>query len=171
MGQTLSSFRYRRWTYHQLGHIVPWCGLACKKYNPRVDLLALRRGHALDRQIAMDDTKDIHRLALVLVDTLDLDIEHGLGVDSNAEGGLDVCRKPLLVIGLGCRPLLLEDRVAVMLQQPLEFVEVFEPCVGAKGLSDEFRECGVALIKPATGGNPFSCHSRRGDRDQIRTEA
>ena len=59
----------------------------------------------------MDDTEDIHGLALVLVDTLDLDIEHGLGVDSNAEGGLDVCCECLLVIGLGRSPLLLEERV------------------------------------------------------------
>lgn len=57
----------------------------------------------------MDDTENIHRLALVLVDTLDLDIEHGLGVDSDAESGLDICRKLLLVIGLGRCPLLLED--------------------------------------------------------------
>ncbi len=59
----------------------------------------------------MDDTEDIHRLALVLVDTLDLDIEHGLGVDGNAEGGLDVCCERLLIICLGRGPLLLEDRI------------------------------------------------------------
>ena len=58
-----------------------------------------------------------------------------------------------------------------MLQQPLELVEVFEPGVGAKGLGDEFRQCGVALIKPATEGKPFSCHNRRENGDQIRTEA
>jgi len=59
----------------------------------------------------MDDTEDVHRLALVLVDTLDLNIEHRLGVYSDAEGGLNICRKLLLVIGLGRGPLLLEDRI------------------------------------------------------------
>jgi len=86
----------------------------------------------------MDDTEDVHRLALVLMDTLDLDIEHGLGVDSDAEGALDVRRESLLTIGLGCGPFLLEDRITVVLQQLLELVKVFEPRVGAKGLGDEF---------------------------------
>jgi len=65
-------------------------------------------------------------------------IEHGLGVDGDAKSGLDICRKRLLVIGLGRGPLLLEDRIAIVLQQPLELVEVFKPRVGAKGLGDEF---------------------------------
>lgn len=141
-------------TYHQFRHVVSWCSLAREKYNPRVDLLAFLRAHALDRQIAMDDTKDIHRLALVFVDTLDLDIEHGLGVDGDAESGLDICCELLFVVGLGRGPLLLEDGVGVVLQQLLELVEVLDPRVGAKGLSDELRECGVALVEPATEEEP-----------------
>ena len=85
----------------------------------------------------MDDTKDVHRLTLqtmesvpsrfeeagttnlVLVQTLDLDVEHRLGVDLVPQRVLDVMRQTLLVALLHRRPALLEERVVLVLEKAL----------------------------------------------------
>ena len=85
----------------------------------------------------MDDTKYVHRLTLqtrlsvssrfvvagttnlVLVQTLELDVEHRLGVDLVPQRALDVMRQTLLVALLDGGPLLLEARVVDVLQQSL----------------------------------------------------
>lgn len=100
----------------------------------------------------MNDTEDIHGLTLVLVQTLDLDIEHRLGVNFVAKGRLNVVRQALLVALLDGSPLPLEARVVDVLEQALELVEVLEELAfrDAQGLLDEVAKARVALVKPAT---------------------
>jgi hypothetical protein len=43
-------------------------------------LLALLRGHGLELLVAVDDGEQVHVLALVFVDALDLDVKHGVQV-------------------------------------------------------------------------------------------
>lgn len=87
--------------------------------------------------------------------TLDLDIEHRIGPDSQTEGRLDVVRKPLLVALLDGGPLLAELGILGEVEQALELVEVLEPDVllELERLGDEVTEFGVALIEPSTRGN------------------
>jgi hypothetical protein len=117
----------------------------------------------------VDDTKDVQGLALVLVDTLctlhqpsrahkdcvstnlDLDIEHGISPDSQAEGVLNVVGEPLLVCLLDRSPLLPELRVLGEGQKTFKELEILEPdfLIKLEGLSDEVAEKRVALIEPS----------------------
>ena len=103
----------------------------------------------------MDDTKDVHRLALVLVQPLDLDVEHRLGVDLVAERRLDVVREALLVALLDRGPLLAEGGVLREREELLQHEEVLEPDLlrNAERLGDERAELGVALVEPPTRSN------------------
>ncbi len=56
----------------------------------------------------MDDAEDIKLLSLVLVYTLDLDIEERVGVDTNTSGLFDVLCQPNLVSKLNLLPLFLK---------------------------------------------------------------
>lgn len=103
----------------------------------------------------MDDTEDVHGLALVFVQPLDLDIEHCLGVDLVAKRHLDIVSEALLVALLDGRPLLLEAGVVDVLEQAFELIEVLEE-VGLRdtqGFLDEIAETWVALVEPATGSD------------------
>ncbi len=51
----------------------------------------------------MDDVQDVEQLAFVLVDALDLDIEHGVRVEDHAAFGLHQGCQPLLVVLLDLR--------------------------------------------------------------------
>ena len=64
----------------------------------------------------MDDTENVESLALVLVKTLDLDIEHRRRVDLVAQGVLDVVREALLVTLLDRYPPFLERRIFRMFE-------------------------------------------------------
>ena len=52
--------------------------------SPPAHLLALLRGHLPDLVVPVDDAQNIEQLALVLVDALDLDVQQGIRVDSDA---------------------------------------------------------------------------------------
>lgn len=101
----------------------------------------------------MNDTKDVHCLPLVLVQPLDLYVEHRLRVDLEAERGLDIVREALLVALLDGDPLLLEARVIDILEQTLELAQVLEELAlrDAQRLVDEIAQPWVALVEPAPG--------------------
>ena len=67
-----------------LGHLISRRRLAPDDTDPRDDLLAVRRAHLLDQVIAVDDTEHIEQLPLILVDALDLDVEHSVSRDLDA---------------------------------------------------------------------------------------
>lgn len=64
--------------------------LAGNDGHPGRQLLTLFRTHLLDVQVAIDDAEDVHLLPLVLVNTLDLNIEQGRRVDTVAGRFLDI---------------------------------------------------------------------------------
>jgi hypothetical protein len=106
---------------------------------------------------------------------LDLNIEHRLRVDLDAQSVLHIICKALLVAQLDGSPLLLEARVVDVLQQALyvatqpmsvcmsdgawviyfELVEILKELGlrNAKGFLDEVAQTGIALVQPATGSN------------------
>ena len=82
-------------------------------------------------------------------------VEHRLGIDLDAKGGLNIVSQPLLVRLLDDGPLLLELGIIGVFEKTLEFLEILEPLrLGdLEGLSDEGGETGVALINPAAGSH------------------
>lgn len=57
----------------------------------QTDLLSLLLAHFLDIQIPVDHAEHIQVLALVLMDTLDLDIVQGIGGNLNPSDFLQMC--------------------------------------------------------------------------------
>lgn len=84
------------------------------------------------------------------MDTLDLDGEHGFGLNGNTKSRLDILRETLFVVSLGRGPFLVECWVVFMLDQSLEKVEILEPSTRAESVSDQGAQRRVALIEPAT---------------------
>lgn len=58
-----------------LGHPVSWSCFATEDADSRLDLLSLRRRHIFKLEVSVDNAEYVELLPLVLVDTLDLDIE------------------------------------------------------------------------------------------------
>ena len=86
---------------------------------------------------------------------LHLHIEHRLGIDLDAEGGLNIVSQPLFVRLFDGGPLLLELGVVSVFQKTLKFLEILEPLLlwDLESLSNECRETRVALIEPAAGSH------------------
>ena len=97
-------------------------------------------------------TASTHR---IFVEPLRLHVEHGLGVDTDTEGILDIVSQPLLVYLLDCSPFLLELVIVDVFEKTLNLVKILKPLGlgNVEGLSDERGEAGVTLIDPAAGGN------------------
>lgn len=121
----------------RLGHPVSWSSLAAEDGDTRGQLGAFLGAHGLDAEVAVDDTQDVKLLTLVLMETLDLDIEQGLGVDFDARGFEDVFGQTLLVGGLDGSPLGLELLVVDEAFQLVEQGEVLEELVAAELGGDE----------------------------------
>src|ERR1700712_1145576 len=89
-------------------HPVSRSGFATKDRHSGCELLTLFRRHFLDRQISVNDTENVHLLALILVYTLDLDVEQSSRIHCHTSGCLDMLSKADLVSILDLLPLLLE---------------------------------------------------------------
>ena len=79
---------------------------------------------ALDLQIFVDDIQGIHLLALVLMQTLDLDIKDGIRIYGNTFVFLQICSQLLLLLMLDrCDPV---KYLAVIfkLQQLLQLIRI-----------------------------------------------
>ena len=101
----------------------------------------------------MDDAHDVEELALVLVDALNLDVEHGVGGHLDAGGLLDHLGAESLALLLGGAPLGLELLVLGEGGELLEERGVGDPLVGADGLGDDVGELRVAEREPAAGSD------------------
>jgi hypothetical protein len=58
-----------------LGHPVARCCFTTENADTRLNLLALLCGHVLQLEVAVDHTKDVQLLTLVLVNSLHLNVE------------------------------------------------------------------------------------------------
>mmetsp|Transcript_41521 Transcript_41521/g.96930 ORF Transcript_41521/g.96930 Transcript_41521/m.96930 type:complete len:774 (+) Transcript_41521:686-3007(+) len=148
-----------------LGHKVPGGRLAPDEAGALDNVLALVGRHALDRVVAVDDLKDVEELALVLVDALDLDVKHGVGVDVDVHRLLDVLGEALLVLELRLHQLVENLVVRLKLVEAVEEGEVLDPLVGPEALGDERVERGVALRHPAAARDAV------GDADELVVDA
>ena len=75
---------------NDLSSVVSWSSLASDHDHTRYKLRgALMRWSVLDGQVAMHNVQDVHKLSLVLVDALNLDIVQGVKWDIDASLLLD----------------------------------------------------------------------------------
>ena len=74
----------------RLRHPVPRGGFPAKDGNTGRQLFALFGAHGFDGEIAVDDSKDVQLLSLVLVYPLDLDVEESFRVHADSSRLLDV---------------------------------------------------------------------------------
>ena len=70
----------------------------------------LRSRVSLEAQVQEEDVQHIQKLALVLVDALDLAVEQGMLVHHNTREGMDRSCQGVLVLLLDCAPLAPELR-------------------------------------------------------------
>lgn len=117
---------------HGLRHPVSRCGLASKDGDAWSELLLLLGRHLLDLKVAVDYTKDIQLLTLVLVNALDLHIEKCSGVDGDAVVLLDVLCKSHLVRVLDLAELLPEVLVIDERLELMQESQVFQEFMTAK---------------------------------------
>ena len=101
----------------------------------------------------MDDAKNVHLLALILVYTLDLDIKECVGVDDDASRILDVPRKSDFVGMLDLSPFFLELLVVHKVFKLVQQSEVLEESKTASLGSDKFREARIGLVQPSAWSN------------------
>ncbi len=92
--------------------------------------------------VQRDDVQDVEVLALVLVDALDLDVEHPGVVQFDAGGGVDELGEATLVGALDLSPPRPERRVLDEVLQPAQLLEVGQPAV-ADGLVEQCAQARV----------------------------
>ena len=105
-----------------------------------------------DSSVKGQDVQQVELLALVLVKSLDLNIEDGVCGDVNAGLDLDDLDELLLVAALDVHELLLEGRIISELDSAPGQVQVARPVL-ANGLGVESGELAVAAEEPAAGSN------------------
>ena len=136
-----------------LGHPVARSCLSTEDGDAREDLLPLFRRQGLEGEISVNCAEDVQLLTLVLVYTLDLDIEKRRGVDGNASAGLDVLGKSNLVGVLDLGPLLSEVLVVDIQLHLVELCQITQEIVASGLAGDQLRQARVGLVKPATGSD------------------
>ena len=101
----------------------------------------------------MDDTEDVHLLALVLMDTLDLDVKESRGVDIDAGGLFDMLGQADLVGVLDLGPLLAEVLVVLVVLNLGQLIQILEVVLAAGLASNELGEARVGLVEPSAGSD------------------
>ena len=115
-----------------LSHPVAWSGLASKDRHARCKFLTLFGAHCLDRQVSVNDTKDVQLLALVFVYALDLDIEEGFGVDAYTCRTCNVLRQADFIGVFDLLPLLFEVLVVKEVFELVQLCQIGKELVAAQ---------------------------------------
>lgn len=136
-----------------LGVVVGGGGLSGEHDGSGDDLLPLFGGEFLDPEVPPDDVEDVHELPLVLVDSLDLDVEHAVGVDVYSAVLLDPLGQSLLVVQLDGPPSGAEVFVFGFVLQFSESAHVQDPFVGAEAFRVEVGLFLVGADDPSSDGH------------------
>lgn len=104
----------------------------------------------------MDNVQDVHELSLVLVHSLDHDIEQGVFINDDAGVLVDPLGESLLVSQLDLSPSLSELGVFFFAVELLDKLEVDKPVSASQGSSVEVSKFGVSAGDPTSWGNTVS---------------
>jgi len=140
-----------------LGVVVTWSGLTTDADNSWDEaVLSLVGWGVEDGKISMDDVEDVHKLSLVLMYSLNLDIEHDVLSARDIVAGpfLNPSGELALVLLLDSDELVLELSVGSVWHQLSQVVESGDPLVDTtEGVTDELGELWVAAMDPSSWGN------------------
>ena len=87
------------------------------------------------------------------MDSLDLDVEHGVGVDIDSTVFLDPFGQSLLVVELDSSPLGAEVSIFSLVFKFSESWHVQDPLVSSQGLGVEIRLLFISTDDPSSDGN------------------
>ena len=107
----------------------------------------------LDAVVEIEDVERVEKLALVLVQTLNLGIEDGVWVHRNTLAVLQPGGEVLLVLVLDVENLTQHGLVVSKLFELSELVQVSDPGVRTRQASQQCRQARVALVEPAARGD------------------
>ena len=134
-----------------LGHEVSGCGFAAEDERPRRDYQA---GILLEPVVEGNDVQHVEVLAFVLVDPLDLNVEHPGRIQLDVGRRVQVFREPCLVGALDVSPSLAELGVIDERLQPAQPVQLHQPAV-ADRLVESVRSPGLASATNRRGVTPL----------------
>ncbi len=132
-----------------LGQLVTGRRLGAEDEHPRMHVVV---GVGQQTTIERHDVDEVQLLALVLVQTLDLDVEDRLGTDLDTGFRLDDLDQLLLVVALDGHELLLEGLVVGKLGDAAQLVQLQRPLL-AHHFVVELGQFRVAGQQPATRGH------------------
>ena len=101
----------------------------------------------------MNTIESVHKLTLVLVNSLDLDIEEGILIDSNTTVLVDPVGKSLLVSHLDISPCLSEIGIILLAVKLGNLSQISRPVLVAEVLGVEGSKFGVTAHNPSSGGD------------------
>jgi hypothetical protein len=129
-----------------LGHPVSGRSLSAEDRHTRHNLLPVLGRHCFDLEVAVDDTKDVELLTLVLVDTLDLHVKERFRVDCNTLVLFDVGRESDFVRIFDVTELLAELFVVDVRLNLVQQSEILQELVSTQLRRDQSRELWVGLV-------------------------
>ena len=140
---------------NSLGVMVTWSSFTTDHDNSWDEfVLSLVLWGIEDSEISMNDIKDVHELSLVLMNSLNLDIEHGITGDSVTSSFLDPCGEFGFVLLFDGNEFFLEGFIAGIWFELFKVVEGGDPLINAtKGITDKIGELWVAAMDPSSWGN------------------
>lgn len=94
-------------------------------------------GHLLQGEVSADNTKDVHLLAFILMDSLDLNIEQSRRIHNDPGCLFDVLGQADLVLILDVHPFLLEFLVIGKCLKPIQLGQVLEEVMATELLRDK----------------------------------
>ncbi len=134
---------------HPLGHVVTRCSLAAKYHHTVNPVGSIT---ALDPRIQVNHVQRVEQLALVFVNTLDLNIKQRSRINLDAGFALNQGSQPLFVLQLDVTPGLTERLVIQIFFQTGQTGQVSHPLL-AQHLIQQCTQPGVGRSHPASGGN------------------
>mmetsp|Transcript_57884 Transcript_57884/g.108455 ORF Transcript_57884/g.108455 Transcript_57884/m.108455 type:complete len:495 (+) Transcript_57884:347-1831(+) len=134
-------------------HICRSC-LAADQNHTLLSLLPLGRRLLLQLLVTVDDIEDIHELALVLMDALDLDVDQRILINVQIQLLLHKSRKLRFGSLLHVHPLRVELRVLLELEHCFQLCHVSQPLMGAQVLGEDGAQCGIRTVHPTTRSHP-----------------
>ena len=112
----------------------------------------IQRRVVLHAEVQVQDVEGVEQLTLILVQTLDLNVEDRVGIDLDTLALLDP-RGEVDLVGVLDLAQAREHVVGASLGEVREHGEVADPRVGTGDLVEEGGQAGVALLEPAARGH------------------
>lgn len=138
--------------------MVTWSGLTTDHDDSRNKLVLSLVGWSVqDFEVSVDNVQNIHHLSLVLVNSLYLNIEHGVNWNIITCLFLDPSSECSFILFFNLNELVNESLVGGIWRKLSQIVKSSDPLVNtSKSVTDELRELWVAAVDPSSWGNTVS---------------